>query len=371
MSDHDFADLARRACDRVSVSPAPVAAIRQSAERRRGRPAWVVGAAAASVLAVAGGIAVVGSGDRPGAAPPSAPSSTPTPSDAVLPTPPTGTRWWGVGDVMIAIPADWDQSEIGCASAPTGSVVEDFARWHSTCAALSLDPLPIVRTTPLGQAVIQPTGVVTVPVPSVGRQIVVQAPDVATARAIAASATAVPAGLSVWSRDALPLGGAMPRGGFSPRVTVDRVPSDYAVGTLLRSDPPLGTPLAPQAPVTVTVSAGRDQPAIGETRLARRGFTLTDTDESPGFSRSEMLAHLKHRSDGKIIQLYLRRVTSTDSLPDEIQDRLLWVAMYPDVIAGPLSGGPFGSPPQPAGIGDQMTFYDAETGAFVLGGSGF
>jgi len=121
MTDHDLSDLLERLGERSPVGPAPTAQMLADAGRsRRRRTTWV---AAAAVLAVVGGVAVLGQQTGPGdgdGGPATDPTSGPTRF-----VPPAGTRLVGVGHAAIAVPEGWGTNELHCGTPQKDTVIVD------------------------------------------------------------------------------------------------------------------------------------------------------------------------------------------------------------------------------------------------------
>lgn len=127
------------------VPPPDLASLREAARaavRRRRRA--VVGAAAAVLLIAGGGFAASTAYDGENRERSPEPASAPDP----MPEPPPGTRWAGIGRVVIAVPEDWSDGETVC-NQPTADTVyfpADVSRLckvvgpHSSLA-ISDDPL--------------------------------------------------------------------------------------------------------------------------------------------------------------------------------------------------------------------------------------
>ncbi len=120
------------AADALETGAPPVGAIveRGRRDRRRLRVAALVGAAAA-VVAVVGGVALVSGGPEAGIAPADQPDSAqdeapdPAPGADPVPAPPEGSRWVGKAGAMVAVPADWPTNELECRTPVADTVVLD------------------------------------------------------------------------------------------------------------------------------------------------------------------------------------------------------------------------------------------------------
>lgn len=124
--------LEERVAD-VPVGAPPIDAMRSAVRRRRGRMT-VLGAAAAVAVIAAGGIAWQQL-DDPAPQPPVA-ADPPADPDA----PPAGYRYVGIGDVVIAVPETWGTNEIECSTPQEDTVVIDQA---VTCLALVPRPADV------------------------------------------------------------------------------------------------------------------------------------------------------------------------------------------------------------------------------------
>ncbi|HEY0951871.1 PASTA domain-containing protein [Nocardioides sp.] len=134
--------LEERAAE-IPVGPPPVALMRTRARRhRQGRVAIL--ASAAAVAAIAGGLAWQGSGGADDG------SRTPIASDAPADpdTPPDGYRYVGIGDVVAAVPQGWGTNKTDCGTPQEDTVVIDQG---VTCLAL------VPRPADVDSLAIQPT----------------------------------------------------------------------------------------------------------------------------------------------------------------------------------------------------------------------
>lgn len=100
------------------VAPPDVAALRVAGRVAARRRRLGLGASAAVLLIVGGGLAaaLTYDGDRLERTP------DPTSESTAMTDPPPGTRWVGIGRVVIAVPADWSDGETWC-NQPTADTV--------------------------------------------------------------------------------------------------------------------------------------------------------------------------------------------------------------------------------------------------------
>lgn len=121
--------LEERVAD-VPVGAPPIDAMRSAVRRRRGRMA-VLGAAAAVAVIAAGGVAWQ-QVDDPAPQPPAA-SDPPADPDA----PPEGYRYVGIGTAVIAVPEDWGTNDTKC-----GTPQEDTVLIDEGAICMALFPRP-------------------------------------------------------------------------------------------------------------------------------------------------------------------------------------------------------------------------------------
>ncbi|WP_372736553.1 PASTA domain-containing protein [Nocardioides sp.] len=138
MNEQELTQTLERRADTVQVGPPPFAAIHRDAggKQRRRRGVGAVLAAAAAVVLVAVGVAVLGNHDgRP---------IDPVSPGGQLETPPDGYRWAGVGQAVIAVPAEWATKKIECAAPFTDAVITDDP-YPFTCEEARLNGLMSVK----------------------------------------------------------------------------------------------------------------------------------------------------------------------------------------------------------------------------------
>ncbi|GAB3852376.1 hypothetical protein GCM10028801_03420 [Nocardioides maradonensis] len=146
MSDEILSELLERSVADVSPADPPLAELlaRGRAVRRSRRRTTVVGAVLACLLVI-GGVGVLRWVERPEA--PSVSTS--------LPTPPSGTKWVGVGRQVVAVPASWPvfpNRVCGGPGTPFVTVLDTELLRHAFTCALPLQPVPRHVTISSGQA---------------------------------------------------------------------------------------------------------------------------------------------------------------------------------------------------------------------------
>lgn len=99
----------------VAVGPPPIEQMRTAVRRRRGRAAVL--ASAAAVAVVAAGVTVWQVADRE--------PQVPVTSDPPAEVPPVGHRWVGVGSAVVAVPETWGTNETECGTPMVDTVVID------------------------------------------------------------------------------------------------------------------------------------------------------------------------------------------------------------------------------------------------------
>ncbi|WP_309647763.1 PASTA domain-containing protein [Nocardioides sp.] len=127
---NDLTEMLERSAADVPVGPPPLAAMHRTARRRR---SYAVGlAAAAAVVVATGSVALWPSGD---VAPRDlAPTASDSPSEQTrVEEPPTGFRWVGIGQAVVAVPDAWGTNEIRCGTPTRDTVVVDVGVIE-TCA---------------------------------------------------------------------------------------------------------------------------------------------------------------------------------------------------------------------------------------------
>jgi hypothetical protein len=118
-------DTLRELWDQINAGRPPVAAMTQIGDRQKHRRSrHVVGAIAATLAIMGSGVAVQqltapGSGREP------------TSNSPMIPTPPPGTRWVGLGRAVVAVPDQWTTGDAWC-SVPA----EDTVFFNSTAGSL-------------------------------------------------------------------------------------------------------------------------------------------------------------------------------------------------------------------------------------------
>jgi hypothetical protein len=144
MDTQQLIDRLEERAAQIPVGPPPVALMRTGARRhRQGRVAVL--ASAAAVAAIAGGLAWQGGsgGATDGSRTPIA-SEGPSEPDA----PPDGYRYVGIGDVVAAVPQGWGTNKTDCGTPQEDTVVIDQG---VTCLAL------VPRPADVDSLAIQPT----------------------------------------------------------------------------------------------------------------------------------------------------------------------------------------------------------------------
>ena len=401
MTGFDLAALAHDAREQVHPGEPPLDAITAPPSRRRGR--WIALAAAAAVVVVIGTVAWLphrASGPEPAPAVPPIPGLVP----------PAGMRWAGAGDVVVAVPTTWAESQYGCETDPRPSVVYDAGYW-ATCQDTSLgrERRPAALwVLPTSQAKRGYGGFalershVAVPgldarrsnpfrqggdagaywyqalvVPSAHTMFIAQARTRAAVVATIASARRTPrkvvVPLATAGEDLAAARTALT--GYDVRVRT--VPGFYRTDSVIGSDPAFGTPLAGGATITLTVSSGLgDQQAMTDAFLARHDVhveplgTLSAAEEQQiATSRAKIEAKRAANPSPWDSQLLLRRITteypSRHGVP-EFQHRLAWLWLTPRSLVRSF-GGPCCGPAPAAGLGHDISVYDALTGTFVWG----
>jgi hypothetical protein len=404
MTDFDLATLAREAREQVQPGAPPLDAITAPPGRRpRGR--WVVMAAAAAVVLVIGTVVALphrSSGPEPSPAVPSIPGLVP----------PDGMRWVGAGHVVLAAPTTWADSQYGCETDPRPSVVYDLPYWQ-TCQDTSLGrerkpaALWVVADRRYADYVSTYDRRARIPVPSVsGRRsepwrvggdagrywyevlvvpststaLVAQATSRAAVVAMIGSARRTPDKVAVppaTAGDDLATARAA-LSGYDVRVVT--VSGFYRAESVIGSDPAFGTPLAPGATITLTVSSGLgDRPSMSDAFLERHGVKVEPLGTiSPADQRviDQNRAAIEESQAGHpspwASQLVLRRITTTINTSNGVpvlQHRLAWLRLVPHQLTASLGGPCCDHRSPPAGVGRDISVYDALTGAFVWGTS--
>jgi hypothetical protein len=160
-------------------------------------------------------------------------------------------------------------------------------------------------------------------------------------------------------------------------VQVHEVAGYYRAGSVIGSDPDVGTPLRRGDTIVLSVSTGLgpDQ-AMSNDFLARQGVqveplgTLSVSDQQQSaHGRARIEARLAEHPGPWDTQLVLRRVTSEfpsrHGVP-EIRHRLVWLLLTPRTLVA-SHGGPCCVPGPPAFLGSDSSVYDALTGKFEWG----
>jgi hypothetical protein len=402
MTTFDFEELAREAREEVEPGEPPLEEIMTGGGRGSRGPVLVIASAAAVALVIGLFVATPWSRQK---------DTTPDPARSAMPAPP-GMRWVGAGDVVLAVPSSWADSQYGCEKDPRPSVVYDAGYW-TTCqntqagrsrrpAALWVLPTRGAERGYGGVALLKAThgdaatgGRRSEPwreggdahgywyqslvVPSVHRLFVAQSRSRAVVARVIASARRTPTGVSaplVSAGSDLATARAALHG-FD--VHVQEVPGSYRSESVIGSDPAFGTPLRTGGTVVLTVSAGLgSEQAMSDAFLARQGVHVEDRGSIPATDRSRIdatrraiEARMARHPSPWATQLVLRRITSDDPSRNGvplIRHRLVWLALTPRALVEPIGGGPCcGHAPLPAAIGHDISVYDALSGTFEWG----
>lgn len=158
-------------------------------------------------------------------------------------------------------------------------------------------------------------------------------------------------------------------------VDVKTVPGFSRAGSVIRSVPAFGTPLARGAAVTLTVSSGLgEQQAMSDAFLARHGVRIEPLGTLTAAER-EVVDRTRPSPPAAspwASQVVLRRITSEfpsrNGVP-EVQHRLVWLSLTPHELVEPLGGPCCSHRGPPAGVGRDISVYDARTGKFLTGQS--
>jgi hypothetical protein len=154
----------------------------------------------------------------------------------------------------------------------------------------------------------------------------------------------------------------------------------YRADSVIGSDPAFGTPLAPGATITLTVSSGLgDRPSMSDAFLERHGVKVEPLGTiSPADQRviDQNRAAIEESQAGHpspwASQLVLRRITTTINTSNGVpvlQHRLAWLRLVPHQLTASLGGPCCDHRSPPAGVGRDISVYDALTGTFVWGTS--
>jgi hypothetical protein len=371
------------------------------APRCRVRGAALVLASAAVALVIRLVVVAPGSSDR----------TPPEPARAAFAAP-SGARWVGAGDVVLAVPTSWADSQYGCEDDPRPAVVYDAGYWttcQDTAAGRDRRPTALwVLTTRAarsgygGEAYLRAREELpglgarrsepwheggdfgrywfqSLVVPSVHTLFVAQATSRAEVERIVASARRTPPGVAAppgTPGSDLAAAWALLHG---YDVQVHEVGGYYRAGSVIGSDPDFGTPLRRGDTIVLTVSTGLGpEQAMSNDFLARQGVhveplgTLSVTEQQQvARSRARIEARLTEHPSPWDTQLVLRRITADDpsrhGVP-EIRHRLVWLLLTPRSLVESL-GGPCCGPAPRAGLGREISVYDALTAAFLWGAS--
>jgi hypothetical protein len=398
MTDFDLATLAREAREQVQPGKPPLDAITARPVRRpRGR--WVALTAAAAVVLVIGTVVSLPRG-----------SSGPGPAPAVpsIPglVPPAGMRWAGAGHVVLAVPTSWADSQYGCETDPRPSVVYDLEYWQ-TCQDTSLGrerrpaALWVVTDRQYADYVSSYDRRATIPVPAVsgkrsapwreggegGRYwydvlvvpsestaFVAQATSRAGVVAMIASARRTPDKVAVPPTTAGQDLRAARTALSGYDVRVEAVSGFYRTDSVIDSNPAFGTPLGRGAAITLTVSSGLgDQQAMSDAFLGRHGVRIEPTGPISA-AEQQIVDRTRPEADASpwASQLVLRRITTTINTRNGVpvlQDHLAWLVLTPRMLMVPSGGPCCHHRSLPAGVGRDISVYDALTGTFVWGTS--
>jgi hypothetical protein len=339
-----------------------------------------------------------------------APGPAPAPSSTRSGQGPEG-HWVGAGDVMVRAPRSWADSQIGCETDPQPSVVYDAGYWtqcQDTALGRQRKPAALwvlttqeavhgyggsayakadepvagldARRSPVFgeggdtgrywyQALVVPSAHTMFVAQSASRQQVVSI--IATARRLPPGSVA-----PRWTAGEDLTSARHHLRGYD--VTARRERSYYRAGTVIGSAPAFGTPLRPGAAVTLTVSDGLGgRHALSDALLARQGIrveplgTVTPAERLRAQAAREGIeARLRRAGSPFASQLVLRRITSTDYRTHNgpvLDHRLVWLLLAPHVLVSSLGGPCCHHPPPPAGVGRDVSVYDALTGRNVWG----
>jgi hypothetical protein len=403
MTGFDFEMLARQARDEVQPGDPPMAAITSQPRHRLRGSAIVLAAAAAVALVI--GLVVVWPSSSPHSGTPPEPAQT-------LPAAP-GMRWVGAGNVVLAVPSDWADSQYGCETDARPSVVYDVGYWQ-TCqdtalgrarhpSALWILPTEHARSGYGGEAFVKAVRPVpalhalrsepwreggdagrywyqSLVVPAAHTMFVAQSRTRAAAVAMIASARHLPVGVRVppvqagedvvsARRDLDP---------YDIRVRTDA--GDYRSGSVIDSDPAFGTPVQGGGTIVLTVSTGLGhQPAMSDAFLAQHDVHVEPLGSISAAERARIerardtiASRLAVHPSPWDTQLVWRRITTDEpsrhGVP-EFRHRLAWLALTPRELVEPLGGPCCGHTSLAAGLARDISIYDALTGQFVWGES--
>lgn len=383
MNEVDFTDLVDRATGEIEPSPPPVAELLRAGRRaqRRYRLVLAVVSVSAAAAVLSTGIALLSQRDPAGlpiAATPAVPSSTMTPLEP-SPVAPAGTRLVGVNGVMVAVPQAWSTDEVGCDGQTPVKPTVVFSHGQTafrSCGVFLKKQVPSLRididenfeakaglpraeqieakhgpwsTDHLGfsvrSAAVAKAGV-TFTVVAATRSEVDRILD--TVQLVPEAEVLVPN----WYHDTdhLPWLGQLPAlirdAGLAP--TVIETPVDWeAPGALIRTEPAIGTPVAPGSKVTVVNSAGNLDYYATKKSLAAQGWQVSKaTTFEPDITRAKAIelagfepvsgngfstdAFLRNVNiacpkacDGKAKPAWLVVLTTDHSLPGPPKSRIL------------------------------------------------
>lgn len=403
MTGFDFETLARQARDEVQPGDPPMAAITSQPRHRLRGSAIVLAAAAAVALVI--GLVVVWPSSSPHPGTPPEPAQT-------LPAAP-GMRWVGAGNVVLAVPSDWADSQYGCETDPRPSVVYDVGYW-TTCqdtalgrarhpSSLWILPTQRAKSGYGGFAYLRARHGVTrldarrsdpwteggdagrywyqsLVVPAAHTMFVAQSRTRAAAVAMIASVRHLPEGVRVPPVRAGEDVASARQDLDSYDIRVRTVAGDYRSGSVINSDPAFGTPVQGGGTIVLTVSTGPgQQPAMSDAFLARNGVHIEPLGSISAAERARIERARDTIASGLAAhpspwdtQLVLRRITtdapSRHGVP-EFRHRLAWLALTPRELVEPLGGPCCGHTPLAAGLARDISVYDALTGQFVWGES--
>lgn len=240
MSDEALARLLQSAAARVPESAPPVVDLLRAGRRVRRRRARTALAGVCAAVLVAAGATVVGVHDgRHEAALP-----------AVLPAPPAGTKWVGIGHTVVAVPKGWPVwPGVYCDDGPNTPYVTIVDHDAAVACPAQQPPRGAVESVDMSAG---PGGGLEVGVGGEGTRV--------TVASLTASETRLPDG---W----LAIPAADPRGGVGApdaagetaavraagfRVVTDRVPA-WGTRSRITTDPEIGAPARVGSTVTIHV----------------------------------------------------------------------------------------------------------------------
>ncbi|WP_341924596.1 PASTA domain-containing protein [Nocardioides psychrotolerans] len=123
---NDLTEMLERSAADVPVGPPPLTAMHRTARRRR---SYAVGLAAAAAVVVAAGSVALWPGSDVATrdlAPTASDSPSASPSEQTsVEAPPTGSRWVGMGQAVVAVPESWGTNATRCGTPTRDTVIVD------------------------------------------------------------------------------------------------------------------------------------------------------------------------------------------------------------------------------------------------------